>query len=1285
MRNLSAGDEDDTKACLNLKKVPVLVEIKEAPATAAASRSDNDNASSSENDEQINRDDYHVYLEVGENWLSLSPRDNKVLNPLDDTQDDRGVDNLLFPRYSNLGSDVEGSFPKENCFVVLDVDDSGGNIQLAIKDMRHSSIRDDSHEDNLPYELCLLRRLVDSYTGGEVEEEKNPKDSPPHNNTCFPDYGPVESLPLRQLRILKPGDRICTRAVAAGHNDNDEEEDRPLGLILEFRMETLSKKLMEDNNSNHNHSHAAVNTQMTATDMKNSTDEEESNDNEPKTQFELHEGSSSEGEEGDATQQPLVLCQTVESDETSGEKQEEEKGNPPLTPVLLQTQPDNDNDSEATELEDSQEMEQKAIKTEIEIAKKENTAKPSKENPTTVTADNDDENDLTMGLEESAKPSVAEAPGGGNDTIDNCNNSDEKAPSKKGIKTEEENNTTKLSAKDDDQDGGDNHSDSSVAEMEDAPVVKKSEGEGDSKNVKPPPEDNKNVKPPPEAIVVDKTPDKEEEKATAGGDDGSDATTLGSNDGGAAPMDIDDSAKKDAVQSVPSGIGPADEKNSESKDEKSSTTVDPKPTIPSKNGSEADGFNDNEEDGRASKKTQLALKNDNDDKLDPVTTAKTSEMEADRVENGPETSKSAEETAHKDDDDDDHDEDETQDVAAIEVEDDDKEKGSAPTSNDTKGSAAAEKEKSEEPASEVPLLASDDTADDKKKGNSKAKTSKEKAQKQSRRTKSRVTRAKDKKSTNSDDEGDDSGNKAGPEEELTGRHEDHGNKPDTPKRNYKGRYGRRGRKSSSQSPRQSLTAETDSADDATEEVAEKTELVKDSTKKSNDLEEASGPGTTDTSVPASDLQQEADENQENKKFRKSKQHNKGSEEASLPGADDISPQREANDKQGRKSRKSKQSTEFGDPCGPGTAGSPVAAFDPPKEADDDVKGKPTRRSRRKGGHDLIIPGDTEITDQQDATVDTPGGKNKARKSTRKGGESPQPSTGHDDDTAPDENKTKDEKPAGRSTRRGKADKKNGKGGKAETVEDGGDAEENDLSTPPRDPSRQVSQMDSSQGKREKGAIALAAMKNDNLEPDLSSSPPQSAAAKPGAEPIKRNRVRDDANVNLKLIEEENEIENCLPEKELLSRPTPSPEEGEADPTNYRKKRARSRRAGEEEAPSEEPTAAAGLAAEDQPLETPAKSTRKRKQVKSSTATAEKRARTRIADGGMKGIRITTTGVTLTKAQEKVRGKCCLLLKDRLFRIYKQGIQQTTWTKVSNRLFFNLLRWSNNLVALCWMT
>ena len=297
-------------------------------------------------------------LAVGENWLVLNPRQQQqqlqasqavaanshatnnnnrpmriVKSVLDETQDAElsmafASSSLAIPFPSILASAsvrMDGLPHNENCYMVLDViDDSyhGGcwpkkdgedsslpssNLRpfLAVKDMRPSrntvntNQTEEEEEEERLFEMCLARR---NNNDKPVKEDKDTTQNGDYDEDPWAGYACLEPLPRRQLRLLRPGDRLCTRIMVALANSNDAEdssinnisEQNPfsgVGLVLEYQRKVLPTKSEDDEEEeeaeNGSKSPATLspsgdtiplNTQMTAMDDDNDDDDDDDDD-----------------------------------------------------------------------------------------------------------------------------------------------------------------------------------------------------------------------------------------------------------------------------------------------------------------------------------------------------------------------------------------------------------------------------------------------------------------------------------------------------------------------------------------------------------------------------------------------------------------------------------------------------------------------------------------------------------------------------------------------------------------------------------------------------------------------------------------------------------------------------------------------------------------------------------------------------------------------------------------------------------------------------------------------
>ena len=140
-------------------------------------------------------------IDQGENWLRLL--DKKGSTILDNTQDQSSDLTPQYPSIVSLQSLGSLDAPSRDCYICVDLDVD----ILAIKDMRlNCGDGDDDDDDEMGSNFLGIARK------GEID---------------------WEVLPRRQLRILRPGDRICTCLVRG------ETE----GHTLEYRISEKEQKL----------------------------------------------------------------------------------------------------------------------------------------------------------------------------------------------------------------------------------------------------------------------------------------------------------------------------------------------------------------------------------------------------------------------------------------------------------------------------------------------------------------------------------------------------------------------------------------------------------------------------------------------------------------------------------------------------------------------------------------------------------------------------------------------------------------------------------------------------------------------------------------------------------------------------------------------------------------------------------------------------------------------------------------------------------------------------------
>ena len=168
-----------------------------------------------------------MHLENGENWLRLvvssSGQQNDILQDiLEDTQQEETPHGTPYPSILSLSNVGSIDAPNKECYLCLDVDDS----YMTIKDMRTRTLASDKDDDDdeEEFEICIQRQKKRATTTPlrKDREEVDDDDKKKKKESAF---GPLERLHRRQLRVLLPGDRICTRCPI-------EEE---VGLVLTYR------------------------------------------------------------------------------------------------------------------------------------------------------------------------------------------------------------------------------------------------------------------------------------------------------------------------------------------------------------------------------------------------------------------------------------------------------------------------------------------------------------------------------------------------------------------------------------------------------------------------------------------------------------------------------------------------------------------------------------------------------------------------------------------------------------------------------------------------------------------------------------------------------------------------------------------------------------------------------------------------------------------------------------------------------------------------------------------
>lgn len=237
--NSSPGHEEATS------KIPVLIQIHNAKPRRKLSidsdpslRTDEDNTVTSHTTDGSNTNAGDMQLTTGENWLRLTERDaNATKSILDETQDGPLSTQDLFSPFATILQGDAMDVAEKNAaidnrtFLILDVDDHGPTI--AIKDMRLEK----SADSDTPYEICLARKKPTN----DNEKDKASKED---KGSIWADYEGLEILNRRQMRIMKPGDRLCTRQSNNDEQSDDEEQHEfsNVGLILELTMVKQSAK-----------------------------------------------------------------------------------------------------------------------------------------------------------------------------------------------------------------------------------------------------------------------------------------------------------------------------------------------------------------------------------------------------------------------------------------------------------------------------------------------------------------------------------------------------------------------------------------------------------------------------------------------------------------------------------------------------------------------------------------------------------------------------------------------------------------------------------------------------------------------------------------------------------------------------------------------------------------------------------------------------------------------------------------------------------------------------------
>ena len=173
-----------------------------------------------------------LILDEGENWLRLVVTTSGIRHVLEDTQDTI-LAGTPYPSIISLKEVGYINAPSSNCFVCIDVD----GPFVAVKDMRplrHASQEgDDDDDDDDDNNGVNLMKFYIQRRKFPVDEDYNDNDEDDEDDTLT-NYHPLEALPRRQLRILCPGDRICTQTQSIGTNQFN------CGLILKYQRRKSS-------------------------------------------------------------------------------------------------------------------------------------------------------------------------------------------------------------------------------------------------------------------------------------------------------------------------------------------------------------------------------------------------------------------------------------------------------------------------------------------------------------------------------------------------------------------------------------------------------------------------------------------------------------------------------------------------------------------------------------------------------------------------------------------------------------------------------------------------------------------------------------------------------------------------------------------------------------------------------------------------------------------------------------------------------------------------------------
>jgi hypothetical protein len=270
-------------------------------------------SNAADNDEDDRSSDRYE-VEQGENWLRLLQKEGRSV--LDDTQctqatdvADRSQESTVYPSIVSLSNVGILEAPSDCCYICVDLDE---NV-IAVKDMRIPETTLDGDDEDASSAPKLSTQLG-----------INRK----HSHEW-------EVLPRRQLRILVPGDHICTSIV----------NGMPEGHILEY---TWRDKVPHVNDE--------ILSPTLLTQPQQDDDEMSQDEDAAKTERILLGGESSKLEIMTNTQEPKDEDSDKTMDLEVGGSNAENNANRALMSIVLATQPESDDE---TDYEDHDKPEKK--------------------------------------------------------------------------------------------------------------------------------------------------------------------------------------------------------------------------------------------------------------------------------------------------------------------------------------------------------------------------------------------------------------------------------------------------------------------------------------------------------------------------------------------------------------------------------------------------------------------------------------------------------------------------------------------------------------------------------------------------------------------------------------------------------------------------------------------------------------------------------------------------------------------------------------------------------------